>query len=425
MQRVWSVSANIDEKIAGITIKKKIAVGLTAAIVLLTMLCTTLMTVSAAGNIVIEARTVTEAVKPGDEFKVDVVVSENPGIVSLLADVNFDSDVFEVATELKSGKEQDKVENKGVLDGYFSKKFDTKYRVAWADWNTTENITETGVYASIYFKVKDTAENGTYTFSVTGPKYAGDISDYDGNAVPATFVNCDVTVDDGLSKDCTLKSLAVSAGTLSPAFAADVTEYSVVVPYGSGVPTVTAAANDAKATVNITQAADFASNNKAVVKVTAEKTTFSKVYTITFTEQERTAAPVITTDNSTAISRKNGKIEITGSGKIYYTTDGTAPTESSAEYTAAIDVSALNFPLTTTSFTVKAVALEDGKAISAAAEKTFSLADTNISLSKLTVNGESVSGSILFFINASIAESFWISANRPYVMTIGNHDFYA
>lgn len=49
----------------------------------------------------------------------------------------------------------------------------------------------------------------------------------------------------------------------------------------------------------------------------------------------------------------------------------------------------------------------------------------SIEAAKRCLNGESVSKSILFFINASIAESFWISANRPYVMTIGNHDFYA
>ena len=49
----------------------------------------------------------------------------------------------------------------------------------------------------------------------------------------------------------------------------------------------------------------------------------------------------------------------------------------------------------------------------------------SIEAAKRCLRGENISRSILFFINADIAESFWISANRRYVMTIGNHDFYA
>ena len=44
---------------------------------------------------------------------------------------------------------------------------------------------------------------------------------------------------------------------------------------------------------------------------------------------------------------------------------------------------------------------------------------------KLCLEGGSVNGDILFFLNARLAESFWITQNRRYVMTVGNHDFYA
>ena len=44
---------------------------------------------------------------------------------------------------------------------------------------------------------------------------------------------------------------------------------------------------------------------------------------------------------------------------------------------------------------------------------------------KLCLEGGSIDGDILFFLNARLAESFWITQNRRYVMTIGNHDFYA
>lgn len=49
----------------------------------------------------------------------------------------------------------------------------------------------------------------------------------------------------------------------------------------------------------------------------------------------------------------------------------------------------------------------------------------SIEAAKRCLDGERVSESILFFINADIASSFWISENRQYVMTVGNHDFYA
>ena len=44
---------------------------------------------------------------------------------------------------------------------------------------------------------------------------------------------------------------------------------------------------------------------------------------------------------------------------------------------------------------------------------------------RLCLEGNTVNDDILFFMNASLAESFWISQSRRYVMTVGNHDFYA
>lgn len=44
---------------------------------------------------------------------------------------------------------------------------------------------------------------------------------------------------------------------------------------------------------------------------------------------------------------------------------------------------------------------------------------------KICLEGYTVSRDVLYFINASIAGSYWVTYNRPYVTTIGNHDFYA
>lgn len=49
----------------------------------------------------------------------------------------------------------------------------------------------------------------------------------------------------------------------------------------------------------------------------------------------------------------------------------------------------------------------------------------SIAAARACLEGGTLRGDILFFMNASIAESFWISSQRRYVMTVGNHDFYA
>lgn len=49
----------------------------------------------------------------------------------------------------------------------------------------------------------------------------------------------------------------------------------------------------------------------------------------------------------------------------------------------------------------------------------------SILAARLCLEGSILNDDILFFMNASLAESFWISSSRRYVMTVGNHDFYA
>lgn len=44
---------------------------------------------------------------------------------------------------------------------------------------------------------------------------------------------------------------------------------------------------------------------------------------------------------------------------------------------------------------------------------------------KLCLDGASIVGDSLYFLNPAKASSFWIMENRPYIRTIGNHYFYA
>lgn len=49
----------------------------------------------------------------------------------------------------------------------------------------------------------------------------------------------------------------------------------------------------------------------------------------------------------------------------------------------------------------------------------------SILAAKLCLDGASISERALFFVNEAIAESSWVSDNRQYLVTVGNHKFYA
>ena len=50
--------------------------------------------------------------------------------------------------------------------------------------------------------------------------------------------------------------------------------------------------------------------------------------------------------------------------------------------------------------------------------------EASVIAAKICLEGYSISDDILFFMNPRISTSNWISKNRPFAFTIGNHDFY-
>lgn len=50
--------------------------------------------------------------------------------------------------------------------------------------------------------------------------------------------------------------------------------------------------------------------------------------------------------------------------------------------------------------------------------------ESAVMAAKICLEGYSVSDRILFFMNPRMATNSWISKNRPYAFSIGNHDFY-
>ena len=147
------------------------------------------------------------------------------------------------------------------------------------------------------FTASFTAKNifGKYTFSLSD-----DSSLFVGENEEPEKVDFDVTGSDVTitsADDATLASLAVSAGTLNPAFAPDVTSYDLgEVSNSTSRLVITAATNNEDATITYTCNGKSSNNsvsldvgeNTIKVVVTAADGTTTKEYTITVTRKDRT-----------------------------------------------------------------------------------------------------------------------------------------
>ena len=325
--------------------RKKIVSLFSAAALFITLVCTAFVNVSAAGEVKVTAATDLATVKQGGTVRVDLNLTDNPGLVSIHLKVNYDPDVFEF-----SKGEDKKLFSIGSTTSFITANDEGCYRVNWLDYNIDEiNFTGTGVLASVYFKVKNTAENGNYEF--TSGAVEDDVFNYDLTQLPISFENASVKVNDGKSDDATLKSLTVAKGTLTPAFASDTESYSVLLPRGSAVPNVTAVKNDTKATIQTTQAKSFKTGeNVATVVVTAEKGN-TKTYTVTFTEMNAVLSSLKVNNTSvtgfdpdkTSYTYEVSYADWKADPAKTYTIDATASKEDST-----VDIDENDFALTST-----------------------------------------------------------------------------
>lgn len=88
----------------------------------------------------------------GEKVTVKVGIRDNPGLITLVADIFFDQDVLELVS----------VKNSGLLNGWIEPDPEKKSpcTLAWGDYLTTENNTSNGVIAELVFKVKKDAPVG-------------------------------------------------------------------------------------------------------------------------------------------------------------------------------------------------------------------------------------------------------------------------
>ena len=119
------------------------------------------------------------------------------------------------------------------------------------------------------------------------------------------------------SKDATLSSLTISPGELTPAFSADVTEYTAIVGGDVEKLTVSAPANDDKASVSVSGNEGLQlGENTITCKVTAEDGETTKTYTILVTKAEtlptesaEETAGVTSGGSATNLEEGNWKVE--------------------------------------------------------------------------------------------------------------------
>ena len=110
------------------------------------------------------------AANAGETFDVTVSVSDNPGIISMLLNVSYDKS----AMELVNVKDEGKLGAPTHSDAYTA----NPYILYWHDDLATENHTENGVYATLTFKVSDTAKTGNYEIKASYDKKLDGIFDY-------------------------------------------------------------------------------------------------------------------------------------------------------------------------------------------------------------------------------------------------------
>ncbi|MBR6573159.1 MAG: cadherin-like beta sandwich domain-containing protein [Clostridia bacterium] len=141
---------------------------------------------------------------------------------------------------------------------------------------------------------------GTTTISVSGATYSAEATD--GNPINGCSANVTVIDKNAVqSSNANLKSLWISAGTLSPAFSPNTTSYTIKIPYDKTVLTVSANPEDSAATVTVQGSKNMkVGANKRTIKVTAANGTV-KEYVLNITRLDESGKEVAGEDEKPKI----------------------------------------------------------------------------------------------------------------------------
>ena len=135
----------------------------------------------------------------GKEFDVAIYVKENSGIISAKLDVLYDTSIFEVVKVTPGDFAKTTTSDGSDVDCYFFGDTATSPLVInWCD-PVNSNVTTTGTFAVITFRVKDGAVAGNSPIEITYD--ADNIFDDEYNNVPVEVINAVVSVKEGMLGD--------------------------------------------------------------------------------------------------------------------------------------------------------------------------------------------------------------------------------
>ncbi len=111
--------------------------------------------------------------KAGDTVDVKIDITDNPGIIALKMNVEYDEDVLTLVGATDAG----------VLGGYlFDDSYTSPYILTWNEGDADKNNVSTGTIVTLHFEVADSAVAGTTEITV-GIEDANDCLNYDLEAV--------------------------------------------------------------------------------------------------------------------------------------------------------------------------------------------------------------------------------------------------
>lgn len=181
-------------------------------------------------------------------------------------------------------------------------------------WYATASTAPTAVSFKVTFKAKAA---GAGNFAVSTTEFFRD-DNYASLGTPSKTVAVTAT-NPTLSGNANLKSLKPSTGTLTPAFNANTTAYTIAVPYTTTSLSLSAVAAQSGAKVSVSGSNSLkVGKNTQIITVTAPNGT-EKKYTVTITRAAQQATDGQTT--TTTGTPEADPLEVEVSGKIYHVAD--------------------------------------------------------------------------------------------------------
>jgi len=143
-------------------------------------------------NPTVSATAVTGA--PGETVDVEIVMHNNPGIVSMVMRVGYDSDVLTL-----KGVTDAKILGTAVHSDDYTR---NPYQLTWANDLATTNFTANGTLVTLHFEIAANAQAGTYPIEVSYTKNNFEIFDCDANELDVDTMPGSVTVTAAVT-ECT------------------------------------------------------------------------------------------------------------------------------------------------------------------------------------------------------------------------------